>query len=455
MATNTTTNLTPSDIRALEKRKRQELNLQRIKDANKKRYEEGCVSVQLSQPIPPERKPAMILPEEGRSFLTRDSFVKVEAALSGQYRPDGYGYITICHGVGGAALYDVKYTPVYDGGRIHRRIPLSCLTSCSPFDDILPEGAKRRRRQVVVTPPPPLPKIDDRLPIEKLRDALIEGLRRGKKKGWYRRTLGWDTGSWLNDREKKQFTIELLLLEQHLNETTVVTDRTNNLKRYKKSGYFKKSKCPPVSLKYFVQTAWGLSNSYLCRFKKAMLKQAEDMSVDIFASEEEEDDAVKPIETVITSATLAASYFTPQYLFALNECRQLAIEDPSSVTTAERWDRFRSAKDRFKSLDPDMLATWQVKSREHIHRQPHIASQLITYLQANSKRSWLGLEADIDNWCSAATIRMWFTSRPTFGYYSERIFPFLLPHQKRTSCICHSLSLQLGPRSWKIFGDTF
>ena len=55
---------------------------------------------------------------------------------------------------------------------------------------------------------------------------------------------------------------------------------------------------------------------------------------------------------------------------------------------------------------------------------------MIDSLRKNPKRSWLGLEDDINYWCSASTIRIWLTSRDSFKYYAERIFPNLLPHQK-------------------------
>ena len=110
-------------------------------------------------------------------FLTRDSFVKVEADSSrGRNRPHGYGYVTASHGVGGAALYDEKYMPTYDGGRTHQRISLACLTSCAPFDDIIAEDRKhRRKRSEVSTIPPPSQPDDEYLPVDKLKDALIVG----------------------------------------------------------------------------------------------------------------------------------------------------------------------------------------------------------------------------------------------------------------------------------------
>ena len=98
----------------------QELKLQRIKDANQKRYEEGCAELELAPSVPPERRSAIRLSKNHCPFLTRDSFAKVEAESSrGKNRPHGYGYTTASHGFGGAALYDVRYTPAYDGGCTH------------------------------------------------------------------------------------------------------------------------------------------------------------------------------------------------------------------------------------------------------------------------------------------------------------------------------------------------
>ena len=233
MASPNTLVLSAKQLTALRKHDRQQSNLVRIKDANRNRYEQGCASLQMAAPAPPERKWAVELKDDNRPFLTRDSFVKVEEDFSpGHNRPCGYGYITQCHGVGGAAVYDVRFTPAYDGGRIHRRITLDHLTSCSPFDDLIAEGYKRARKQtaVTVTSHLPQPKVDTRSPIQKLTDALISASRRGKKEGWHRRSLGLQTGKQFNKKETQQFTIELMLLEQYLDSKEKATD--NELKRY-------------------------------------------------------------------------------------------------------------------------------------------------------------------------------------------------------------------------------
>ena len=68
--------------------------------------------------------------------------------LESQNRPHAYGDITTSHGVGGAALSDVRYAPDYDGGGTHRQIILACLTSCSPsFDDTIADDRETHTKR--------------------------------------------------------------------------------------------------------------------------------------------------------------------------------------------------------------------------------------------------------------------------------------------------------------------
>ena len=127
---------------------------------------------------------------------------------------------------------------------------------------------------------------------------------------------------------------------------------------------------------------------------------------------------------------MASDRFTPAYLYALNKCRLDAINDPSSVTTTEYWQRHIRARNEFVNENDEVKDLWQMKSRQHIHRQPHIAELIISALEKNPRRSWMGLESDIDNWCGATTIRKWLTTTESFSYYAERILPNLLSHQK-------------------------
>ena len=135
--------ITPQQLRALQKIQRAENDLTRIKEANNTRYENESANISILDPTPPERKRAFILSDDNRPFLSIGSFVKVDADTSaGHNRPAGFGYVTECCGVGGAALYSVKYNHAYDGGRTHKKIHLSALTPGMPFNNFSTDNEK-------------------------------------------------------------------------------------------------------------------------------------------------------------------------------------------------------------------------------------------------------------------------------------------------------------------------
>ena len=166
---------------------------------------------------------------------------------------------------------------------------------------------------------------------------------------------------------------------------------------------------------------------YLKTKFKAKTTEEVDCAVDFFTDNEVK---VEDKKTVIDDYELAEERFTPAYLYALNKCRLEAINDPSSVTTREYWQRHIQARNEFVNENDEVKDLWQMRSRQHIHRQPHIAELIISALEKNPRRSWMGLESDIDNWCGATTIRKWLTTTESFSYYAERILPNLLSHQK-------------------------
>ena len=65
-------------------------------------------------------------------------------------------------GVGGAALYSIKYTPAHDGGRTHKKIALCNLTPCTPFNDCLADDEKRVRS----TAPKFVSQVDENIPVD-------------------------------------------------------------------------------------------------------------------------------------------------------------------------------------------------------------------------------------------------------------------------------------------------
>ena len=58
-------------------------------------------------------------------------------------------------------------------------------------------------------------------------------------------------------------------------------------------------------------------------------------------------------------------------------------------------------------------------------------SALIKALQKYNSASYASLEAEINCWCSAGTIRRWVTSRDGYRVYKERIIPPISDFQKQ------------------------
>ena len=95
----------------------QEKNLEQIKEANSRRYQDECENLDIVVPTPPKKKPHVDIEDDSRLFLTKYSLVKVESDTSpGNNHPTGFSYIKSTFVVRGSAHYDVKYTPGYDGG---------------------------------------------------------------------------------------------------------------------------------------------------------------------------------------------------------------------------------------------------------------------------------------------------------------------------------------------------
>ena len=57
---------------------------------------------------------------------------------------------------------------------------------------------------------------------------------------------------------------------------------------------------------------------------------------------------------MIDDHALATKRFTVSYLFPLNRCRQLAIDDPSNIITAEYWQRYRAARNEFNEVNDEI-----------------------------------------------------------------------------------------------------
>jgi len=95
-------------------------------------------------------------------------------------------------------------------------------------------------------------------------------------------------------------------------------------------------------------------------------------------------DEVEEGKTIIDNMNLATERFTPSFLFAINQCRQQAIDDSSSITTAEYWQRHKAGRDEFKQVDADTKQLWSLRSRQHLHQQPQISKRIPIFYPTKS-----------------------------------------------------------------------
>ncbi|CAJ1965501.1 unnamed protein product [Cylindrotheca closterium] len=187
-----------------------------------------------------------------------------------------------------------------------------------------------------------------------------------------------------------------------------------------------------MSIAYLVEHAWGLSNSYLCRLQQKQQKAKEGAATcaTIF---EPSSTAKTPSKArcVIDDYELAEKLFTTSYLYAVSECRRQGRANLDAVDQKLYHQRFKAAKEKFKTLDDDTRVVWEFQRRAHLSRHATIKDQIICAIKTNPKCSWRSIEQEIDHWCCDATIRRWVISREGYRTYAERIIPALSPEQKR------------------------
>ena len=163
-----------------------------------------------------------------------------------------------------------------------------------------------------------------------------------------------------------------MLMEQYLNELSgLQLKHERKLKaRYVEFKKIRKTRVDPITTYYLVTVAWGLSTSFLSKFKSRMKVRQQsavkndDKHVDHFIDVTDE---VEEGKTIIDNMNLATEQFTPSFLFTINQCRQQAIDDSSSITTAEYWQRHKAGREEFKQVDADTKQLWSLRSRQHLH----------------------------------------------------------------------------------------
>jgi hypothetical protein len=395
----------------------------------------------------PERKPAIRKEDNMRSPVNLYEYVKVAGDSSpGNNRPEGFGFVNKIAGVGAASTVSVKLDDVH-GGSTHHGITMMDITPAIFGQEFARARSDRKRKCRDVTPtsspePSRTHRVDRRSPIQRLVDTLEAGARCPKKaKGWRRAKLGLNDGTKrkrgtlvMNHLERQQLLTEVIMLEQHLANPENRTEKA----QYARSKKFKKRSRihDAMTTKYLVQVAWGLGNQYLSRLKKsvrdaeASLGSAGDciLVTPTLEGEEVENES----KSVIDDYDLAEKIYTAPYLYSLNKCREEAEDNLNSATKNEYKERFQKAMAGYDTIGDDKKVEWELEKRKHLLQQNSIKNDIIAAIRKNPRRAWVGIEKDIHNWCCAATIRRWVSSRAGYKLYAERVIPLLSDAQKKS-----------------------
>ena len=134
---------------------------------------------------------------------------------------------------------------------------------------------------------------------------------------------------------------------------------------------------------------------------------------------------------MITNAETAKKSLTPKLCFVNNEQRRVRAVDLRSLNVQESADVTKEAGALWDKMDAEERAVWELQSRTMIAQQPSIAGRIVDALIKDPTLSWEQLATETNNWCSAATIRRFVTSHPSYCTYAERLLPLLSPEQMR------------------------
>ena len=395
-----------------------------------------------------ETKDFVVFSDDLKPAFKVGEFVKVKRDTSpGMNRPDGYGWVQLAAGVGGATIVSVKMTE--DGNGIHHNIPMSHVTRADLAAVFIPRGLSKRKRDTVQQPVPVTPSPQKRKtctlgPEENLFQLLRNGAQNRKKKGWYKEMIRQEriskgechlngTNNKLSEHELKQLWAEFLTLEMFLKQKE--SGRAVEQSRSKRTGHFKATSANSKGLSktYLFETAWGLGKMYLSRMKERAKKEDGSLPL-VFPSKKKTGggDGDGENDCVITNRALARSIYTPKELFALNYCRKKVakFEEVSSRETHQRW--YKEGRMRYVQLDQDSKLLWEQHAREHDEKQPNIKYRIVEELKRNPKISWAALEKQIGYWCSASTISRFVTSFSGYKCYCERVLPLLSETQKKS-----------------------
>ena len=353
----------------------------------------------------------------------------------------------------------MKYTKGHDGGRKHKAIPVEDLTVASLHQDLIMAAPKRSRVSNLMQEEMEIELLPGLTKMELLVRLLKKNRRR--KKGWHRHDLRLnpklDNGgkvTRLTSEEKCQLLAEVELMRGY----HATNGGSSHKKKYTRSKKFAKvKKQNTATVVWLVKHAWGIGGGtgYISKLNKQVQKNALKNGVDpetaavmmvSMLSEEEVD-----ITTVIDNDDLAKKRLTAEYLYALNKLRKQASTNLEGIDRGTYHARVKAARNEYSTFNQKQTQTWEAYRREHLRKQPIIKEALLDALRNNNSISYTRLEAKIDHWCSAGTIRRWVQSREGFRLYMERVIPLLSAEQKRKH-LCFATRFR---SNWGLGGGKF
>jgi hypothetical protein len=399
-------------------------------------------------PFPPLLFNAQAYRSTELPMFTLQGYVMVAGDIS-PYRNSegGSGRITAISGAGADQTVNVKYTLT---NTTEKDIPICRLTTTPmPYHDLATPTRSACK---------PVVKLDSsKYPIKTLppRGTLIErlhaarGSRKHERLGWLRDDDAQHEGKVLTVMERRDRTLKYALqLKSYVQGKA--DEKGVEVKAYTRHD----SRCSDGNFGIVssaisqVDVPKGeLSKRFLCwamgnRSTSSLIKWTKNDGKDGRAAPV----CKKPRRglaglSVIDDKDWAAEIFTAKRLYLDHEVGSF-INGSDDFFTAEDKAAERKRKeiewDTAVIKDTRKMVLWDCKRRNHLERQPHIRTDLVTQLLANSCTSFEGLAESIGYWCSVATIKKWLHSFDTFGIYRKEIKPGLTP-----GITCRSLWMAL------------
>ena len=123
----------------------------------------------------------------------------------------------------------------------------------------------------------------------------------------------------------------------------------------------RKTEFDPITKKYLVQYAWGMSNSYLVKLKRSFDEGLFVQKSNLTISMKNDNSRT----SIIDNVELCKRTFTPAYLYAKEYYNRFCQLDYSKCTKVNK-------------------SVWEAKARECCDEQPFIRSRIIDYIRKKS-----------------------------------------------------------------------